>query len=109
MSQRIRQLEDTVQIIQALQSNSPHPLLEERYLSIKSFEDVEEPDPGPEAEKGAGVNGANSGNTAGEDGEGEVGGEGSAVLTDALGTLAITDRGEVRFMGRVSTEVRVHS
>ena len=101
-----RSLEDAVQIIQSLQSNSPHPLLEDRYLTIKSFEDVEEPDPGPEAERVTGVNGAGGGGTSGDDGEEEGRGEGNAVLTDALGTLAITDKGEVRFMGRVSTEVR---
>lgn len=86
MSQRIRQLEDVVQILQGIRSNKPHPLLDEKYLSIKSL-------------------------TSGEDDNDERnddGGRGEMnALTDALGTLAIADSGEVRFMGRVSNEVRL--
>lgn len=83
MSQRIRQLEDAVQILTASTSMHPHPLLGEEYLSIKScnYDGIEN-----EKEE--------------EDEIGEV-----VELTDAFGTLAITDNGEVRFMGRVSTEV----
>lgn len=83
MSQRIRQLEDGVQILSAATSANPHPLLGDEYLSIKScnYDGVEE-----EKEE--------------EDPEQPI------ELTDAFGTLAITDKGEVRFMGRVSSEVR---
>ena len=38
MSDRIRQLEDVVQILQATQSNKPHPLLDEEGLQIKFFD-----------------------------------------------------------------------
>lgn len=86
MSQRIRQLEDVVQILQGMQSNKPHPLLDEKHLQIKTFKNNEEDD-----------------NETNDDG-GEQ--EDVAGLTDALGTLAIADNGEVRFMGRVSNEVR---
>lgn len=84
MSRRIRQLEDVLQIFQAMQSNNTHPLLEENHLMIKSLKNEEE----EEDEKD-------------NDDQGET-----AALTDAMGTLAIAESGEVRFMGRVSNEVR---
>ena len=80
MSDRIRQLEDVVQILQATQSNKPHPLLDEEGLQIKFFDlNADEAD---------------------EDTEEEI------ELSDALGTLAITDEAELQLMGRHSTEVR---
>ena len=79
MSQRIRQLEDTVQIMQGMQSNNPHPLLDEQFLQIKSFDIDDE---------------------AGQDTKE------NAELSDAFGTLTISDKGEVRFIGKLSSEVR---
>ena len=80
MSDRIRQLEDVVKILQALQSNKPHPLLDEEGLQIYFFD--------------LNANGAD------ENVEEEI------EHSDALGTLAITDEAGMQFLGRHSIEVR---
>lgn len=80
MSCRIRQLEDALQIAQASLSSSPHPLLTENLLSIKHG--VDAPD----------------------DLQKELSNPEWDIRT-SFGTLAISDRGETRFVGRSSSEV----
>ena len=85
MSQRICQLEDAVQILQASVTSLPHPLLSDEHLAIKScIYDGNENEKPREADA-----------------------EEPVELTDAFGTLAITDGGEVRFMGKISSEVHI--
>lgn len=77
MSQRIRQLEDALEISHSANSTSHHPLLREELLAIK---------------RGVGptTTPANEQETDGP--------EGSCV--EALGTMSISDRGVSRFIGR---------
>ena len=78
MSRRIRQLEDALQIAQLSVSSTPHPLLSQDLLAIKTGVDVV-------AEK-----------------------DRIAADTDLLpniGTLTISEHGEARFVGRTGAEV----
>lgn len=84
MSERIRQLEDALQIAQSTLSHSPHPLLSKDLLDIKSGIDVlEEPEP-KEKEKEEDV---------------------EADIYCEFGTLSVSDQGEARFFGRSGAEV----
>ena len=93
-----------LQITQATISSSPHPLLSEQLLSIKSGVDE------------ATMGGDNvSDNTererdrerdialAADEGDGDEDDEEN--VTSALGTLSVSERGEARFIGRVAAEV----
>lgn len=73
MSERIRQLEDALSVLQSSVSRDPHPLLRDELLSLK----VEKKEEGVDPEEGQ---------------------EKERVI-DAFGTLSITDRGSSRFFG----------
>ena len=62
-----------------MQSSNTHPLLDEQFLQIKSF---------------------NLHDEAGQDAKARE----NAELPDAFGTLTISDKGEVRFIGKLSSE-----
>lgn len=76
MSERIRQLEDALEISEAARTSAPHPLLREELLAIKrgvddfKFGTANQVDPEQEAD-----------------------------VLNALGTLTISDRGVSRFIG----------
>ena len=76
MSERIRQLEDTVAIFQAGVSNERHPLLRDDLLTIKF---------GPEVRR-----------TVDEEHRRET----LSQAIDALGTLTIGSHGETKYFGR---------
>lgn len=83
MSERVRQLEDALAILQNHISEEPHPLLRDELLSIK-------------------VDKADDANLEGEPQE-------QAEVIDAFGTLSITDKGTSRFFGAAGgTEVRFY-
>ncbi|OCB89593.1 hypothetical protein A7U60_g3191 [Sanghuangporus baumii] len=84
MSQRIRQLEDALQIAHSSVSGTPHPLLSDPLLAIKS-----------------GVDGLT--NEDNEKEEAEVADE-EEEMTTAFGTLTVADCGASRFVGRVAAE-----
>lgn len=76
MSQRIRQLEDALEISHSTNSSQNHPLLREELLSIK---------------RGVGPsNSAPEGDTDGPEGD----------YVEAMGTMSISERGVSRFIGR---------
>ncbi|THH10362.1 hypothetical protein EW145_g1390 [Phellinidium pouzarii] len=77
MSQRIRQLEDALEISHSANSSSSHPLLREELLSIKRCIVPTTPAVIPEPE-----------------------GEPEGEYVEALGTMSISDRGVSRFIGR---------
>lgn len=81
MSQRIRQLEDALEISHSANSATSHPLLCDDLLSIKR-----------------GIGPAIPTVPEENDGEGKEGQEGEFV--DAMGTMSISDRGVSRFIGR---------
>lgn len=90
MSQRIRQLEDGLEISHTATSTSSHPLLREELLAIKrgvgSPPAEQEPEPEPDVD--------------GQDTE----------IVGAMGTMTIDDRGVSRFIGRSGGgEVRLDS
>lgn len=94
MSDRIRQLEDALAILQSTLSNDPHPLLNRELLRVKSSIDLHS------AVEGAG---------GGDDMFGGVGGSIGSMMEeepeesqyiDAFGTLAIRDDGAATFYGR---------
>lgn len=89
MSQRIRQLEDALQIAQATTSSHPHPLLSEDLLSIKS---------GVDDVTGENVPRKDAVEDDDDDGDG---------VANAFGTLSVSEKGETRFVGRVAAEVCV--
>lgn len=99
MSDRIRQLEDALAILQSTltgPNGEPHPLLQRDLLKIKSSIELHSasgeggPDENPDRE-----------------GQGEGDGEGEQYI-DAFGTLAIRDDGAATFYGRsAGSEVRV--
>lgn len=76
MSERIRQLEDTVGIFQAGVSNERHPLLRDELLAIKF---------GPEVRRTVDEENAR---------------ESLSKSIDAFGTLTIGDHGETKYFGR---------
>ncbi|PCH44570.1 hypothetical protein WOLCODRAFT_26859 [Wolfiporia cocos MD-104 SS10] len=76
MSERIRQLEDTIAMFQAGVSNERHPLLRDELLTIKF---------GPEVRR-----------TVDEENTRET----LSQSIDALGTLTIGDHGETKYFGR---------
>ncbi|KAJ7701867.1 fungal-specific transcription factor domain-containing protein [Mycena rosella] len=88
MSDRIRQLEDALAILQSTVTNEPHPLLDRDLLKIKSSIELHSAVEG--AEDDPHVNGG------GEDGENL---EFDDYL-DAFGTLAIREDGASTFYGR---------
>ncbi|KAF5348854.1 hypothetical protein D9756_009706 [Leucocoprinus leucothites] len=95
MSDRIRQLEDALTILQSTLSSEPHPLLSRELMKIKSSLDLHAAING-EVMKSGGVNGIKleGGGRTGEDED-----EGESVI-DAFGTLAIRDDGAATFYGR---------
>ncbi|KAJ6591211.1 fungal-specific transcription factor domain-containing protein [Mycena vulgaris] len=88
MSDRIRQLEDALAILQSTVTNDPHPLMDRELLKIKSSIELHSAVEG--AEDGLHANGG------GEGGEHEEFEE----YIDAFGTLAIRDDGAATFYGR---------
>ncbi|EJD00565.1 uncharacterized protein FOMMEDRAFT_127222 [Fomitiporia mediterranea MF3/22] len=82
MSERIRQLEDALQIAQSSISSAPHPLLSGKLLSVKS-----------------GVDSL----SAEQDKTGEASEDEEEMFT-AFGTLTVTEHGESRFIGRVAAD-----
>jgi DNA-binding transcriptional MocR family regulator len=85
MSQRIRQLEDALQIAQATISSQPHPLLSEDLLSVKT-----------------GVDDVTGENVPPKE---DLGDDEEEGMINALGTLKVSAPGDSTFMGRVSAEV----
>ena len=81
MSQRIRQLEDALEISHTANSSNPHPLLREELLAIKRC--VTAPEPATKEPSPAAVAEAADGD-----------------YVEAMGTMTISDRGGVsRFIG----------
>ncbi len=77
MSDRIRQLEDALDVVQRSVTNTSHPLLTEEHLKIKQGIDAfDESDHSDQAEQ-----------------------DDSVCLND-VGTLTISEHGESRFLGR---------
>lgn len=94
MSDRIRQLEDALAILQSSVTRDLHPLLMQDLLKIKS---------GLELHSAAHL----QGRVAHSDDGGEQGDEESQYI-DAFGTLAVRDDGAAMFYGRsAGSEVRV--
>jgi hypothetical protein len=81
MSDRIRQLEDALAILQSTQSADPHPLLDRELLKIKSSIELH-----------SAVEGEHDGSQQEEAEESQY--------IDAFGTLAIRDDGAATFYGR---------
>ncbi|KAJ3574766.1 hypothetical protein NP233_g1545 [Leucocoprinus birnbaumii] len=77
MSNRIRQLEDALAILQVTVSDQPHPLLREDLLKLKFGSEAIDPKT--------------------SDGDGE---EDAVASLDALGTLTLEDTGVSRYYGR---------
>lgn len=85
MSNRIRQLEDALAILQATVSDQPHPLLKDDLLKIKF--------------------GAEAINPKSPEGSDED--DNTQASIDALGTLTLEESGESRYFGRsAGSEVR---
>lgn len=85
MSNRIRQLEDALAILQATVSDRPHPLLTEDHLKVKFGAEALNPKYSEESDE-------------------EVNTQASI---DALGTLTLGEAGESRYFGRsAGSEVR---
>lgn len=84
MSERIRQLEEALQIIQAAVSSSPHPLLSNELLSIKNVTDTSEDS---------------------EVNKPKFDVDSEADVFSEFGTLSISDQGETRFYGRSGAAV----
>lgn len=88
MSDRIRQLEDALAILQSTQTNEPHPLLQRELLKIKSSIELHSA-------------------VEGEDGAPQE--DEDSQYIDAFGTLAIRDDGAATFYGRsAGSEVRIN-
>ena len=107
MSQRIRQLEDALKISHAATTpgataESTHPLLTEELLTIKAGVDLLQ----AEGNVKDGVEGG-WGEGEGDDGEQEKGAHSDAALSQLIGTLAISDKGDSRFVGNTGAEVHV--
>ena len=116
MSDRIRQLEDGLAILQSSVTRDPHPLLATDLLKIKSGLELhsaselelqrerEGASGGAGGGSGGGLGGRGGGGGAGEDAEEEL------AYVDAFGTLAVRDDGAATFYGRsAGSEVRVYS
>lgn len=88
MSDRIRQLEDAVAILQSTLSNEPHPLLTRELLTIKSSIELH-------AAVGQDTFSGQGSSKTGQRSEDE-----SESAIDAFGTLAIRDDGAATFYGR---------
>ncbi|KAI0356832.1 hypothetical protein OH77DRAFT_1588729 [Trametes cingulata] len=92
MSDRIRQLEDGLAILQSSVTREPHPLLSLDLLKIKSGLELHA------ATRGAGGGGGGGGGAeAQEEGDEE---EEEVQYIDAFGTLAVRDDGAATFYGR---------
>lgn len=90
MSDRIRQLEDALAILQSTQTRDPHPLLQRDLLKIKSSIELH-----------SAVEGEEGGGLQQEETE-------ESQYIDAFGTLAIRDDGAATFFGRsAGSEVRI--
>lgn len=95
MSDRIRQLEDALALIQSSVSRDPHPLLSRDLMKVKS---------GLELHSAAN---RRLGDGVLEEEEEEEEGEDSQYI-DSFGTLAVRDDGAATFYGRsAGSEVRV--
>lgn len=103
MSDRIRQLEDAVAILQSTLSSEPHPLLSRELLKVKSSIELHAAiDDQLAAQSGASGGSSTSTSTAKQDPEEE-----EESVMDAFGTLAIRDDGAATFYGRsAGSEVR---
>lgn len=85
MSERIRQLEDALQIAQIVVSPTPHPLLSKELLMIKhGIDDLEDKELNSSKPK--------------DDAEADVFSE--------FGTLTISEQGETQFFGKSGAAVR---
>ena len=80
MSQRIRQLEDALEISHTLNSSNQHPLLREELLAIKRCVAPAAP-------------------AAKEPSPAEVTEQADGDYVEAMGTMSISDRGVTRFIG----------
>ncbi|OJT03642.1 hypothetical protein TRAPUB_5670 [Trametes pubescens] len=91
MSDRIRQLEDGLAILQSSVTRDPHPLLTQDLLGIKS---------GLELHSASRFAGGSGGGGMEAPGEGEEEEEEEVQYIDAFGTLAVRDDGAATFYGR---------
>ena len=95
MSQRIRQLEDALQISYLAYSQKRHPLLSDELLKIKSgilYTDNADTKTSPDAlDTGSKFN------------DKDV-----SAISSEFGTLSISEKGDTCFVGRSSTEVRYY-
>lgn len=99
MSDRIRQLEDAVAILQSTLSSEPHPLLSRELLKIKSSIELHAA-VDDDVLSSQGISNKIKDRQGGEEEEGES-------VIDAFGTLAIRDDGAATFYGRsAGSEVR---
>lgn len=98
MSDRIRQLEDGLAILQSSVTRDPHPLLNQDLLGIKS---------GLELHSASRFAGGSGGGGMEAPGEGDEEEEEEVHYIDAFGTLAVRDDGAATFYGRsAGSEVR---
>jgi hypothetical protein len=99
MSDRIRQLEDALTILQSTLSSQPHPLLSRELMKIKSSIELHAAvDEGMLQSQSIG-RGGNGANGIKQEGDGTEEEEGESVI-DSFGTLAIRDDGAATFYGR---------
>ena len=103
MSDRIRQLEDGLAILQSSVTRELHPLLSPDLLKIKSG--LELHSASSQAGGGGGIGGGGTETVVAEEEEEEEG-----HYVEAFGTLAVRDDGAATFYGRsAGTEVRPYS
>ncbi|KAJ7481737.1 hypothetical protein FB451DRAFT_1030751, partial [Mycena latifolia] len=89
MSDRIRQLEDALAVLQSTVTNEPHPLLDRDLLKIKSSIELH-----------SAVEGADDGQTLNGGAEGGENDDFGEEYIDSFGTLAIREDGAATFYGR---------
>ncbi|KAF9035552.1 fungal-specific transcription factor domain-containing protein [Panaeolus papilionaceus] len=109
MSNRIRQLEDALAILQSMVSDQRHPLLTDELLRIKfgseainAREHPVEQDADEDDDMGAGEGEGREGSKGLSKGKGKEGKAANDVdkSIDALGTLTLGSSGEVQYFGR---------
>ena len=107
MSDRIRQLEDGLAILQSSVSREPHPLLARELLQIKSVLELHAA-AGLPLDEHEMLLPPSLARTAADDSGDEP--DAAPPLVDALGTLALRDDGAATFYGRsAGSEVRAHA
>ena len=105
MSDRIRQLEDGLEILQSSVTRDPHPLLAAHLLKIKSMLELHPAAELPDSDLFSRDSSLGAPQLPTEDGLSDD--DAAPPLLDALGTLALRDDGAATFYGRsAGSEVR---